>query len=775
MARKEIFIGSAGNDGTGDTLRSGGQKINDNFSELYTDVSAMKLLVGDSAGGVNIEGIAFDQRSLVFIGVDSPNSNPVDNNETYLRVEEPTKDNIVTLPDSSGKVALLTDVGAAFDSDGVLQLIGTHLDSAQTRLLINEHSIDSVGVIQLVDGAYVKARQDPSGLDSTHVGYEINTIVNQSYVLALGIIDSGGVQGVIESNFANLTKSLDPSVSNIDLGSNTLGFRDLYLDRALNVDSAIFTYAAGATNTLNIGNVKLLKLQNDDTNDSARLRLGNVNGYPVLSLQSSFIPAVDSAYDLGDSNFKWRDLHLSGSTIHVGGVKIKATGGGTGIRVEDNGGSQISLGGGLTQSQVDGRITAYGTVTYDSAKDLDDSAFGRFVPAGNAGDLTIIGADGTNSLATKTILEVSDKFFDDSADVEEGKLDRPTNQDVFNTWRKISHDASGNYPANLSEANSWTYNSGTDTISSTVNSSTFIGFVSKDKFKDFDFEAEISSTGADDDFIGLLVGFDRPSLDSEYSLTVYRTGGGVLGNSTYGLVYNYAQADQAILVEGKSLITVSGAGNNWDVTGATKVLAEKRGKNLTFTTSQQPSTTLDVSTELTFDLSSDSRTKRFVGKTKYGYVAQSQDGATFSNNVFTPTTPVKLIHFDGTATDNFGGDIYTYDAGNTIWGVDSSISLADDPGRFFHNDMTGRTFYVGQDEDGFSGYAVGTVRQFSDVIHLKPMEAEPDSASTNGLGKRAGQIAHADGVNFNPDSRTAGKPYLVFYNGYDWIPMTDSV
>ena len=256
---------------------------------------------------------------------------------------------------------------------------------------------------------------------------------------------------------------------------------------------------------------------------------------------------------------------------------------------------------------------------------------------------------------------------------------------------------------------------------------------------------------------------------------MYRTGGGVLAGSTYGLVYNYGQSDQAVLVDGASTITVTGAGNNWSTTGQTKVLAEKRGKTLTFTTSQQPSATLDAGTELTFDLSSDSRTKRFVGKTKYGYVAQSQDAATFSNNTFTPTTPVKLIHFGGAETENFGGDVYTYDASNTQWGIDSSISLADDPGRFFHNDMTGRTFYVGQGEDGFSGYAVGSVRQFNDVLHLKPMDAEPDSASTGGLGKRAGQIAHADGINFNPDSRSAGKPYLVFYDGDQWIPMTDSV
>lgn len=35
MARQEVNIGVTANDGTGDNLRAGGDKINDNFIELY--------------------------------------------------------------------------------------------------------------------------------------------------------------------------------------------------------------------------------------------------------------------------------------------------------------------------------------------------------------------------------------------------------------------------------------------------------------------------------------------------------------------------------------------------------------------------------------------------------------------------------------------------------------------------------------------------------------------------------------------------------------------
>ena len=35
MAKQSIGLGSSANDGSGDTLRAGGDKVNDNFTEVY--------------------------------------------------------------------------------------------------------------------------------------------------------------------------------------------------------------------------------------------------------------------------------------------------------------------------------------------------------------------------------------------------------------------------------------------------------------------------------------------------------------------------------------------------------------------------------------------------------------------------------------------------------------------------------------------------------------------------------------------------------------------
>ena len=43
MAYQSLGIGSAADDGTGDSLRVGGDKINDNFSEIYTLLGTMEF------------------------------------------------------------------------------------------------------------------------------------------------------------------------------------------------------------------------------------------------------------------------------------------------------------------------------------------------------------------------------------------------------------------------------------------------------------------------------------------------------------------------------------------------------------------------------------------------------------------------------------------------------------------------------------------------------------------------------------------------------------
>ena len=90
MARQNISIGAAANDGTGDTLRQAAQKINQTFVELY------RQLGGDSDNVSSI--IKFDGNTLVF-----------DRGNEYILsapVSSPASNRTVLMPDANGTITL---------------------------------------------------------------------------------------------------------------------------------------------------------------------------------------------------------------------------------------------------------------------------------------------------------------------------------------------------------------------------------------------------------------------------------------------------------------------------------------------------------------------------------------------------------------------------------------------------------------------------------------------------------------------------------------------
>lgn len=90
MARQNLFLGTVANDGTGETLRGAGQKINDNFRELYT-------LLGDSNGVTTY--VELSDSGVVFNGTSF---------DTFLKAADPASKIIITLPDSAGTVLTTT-------------------------------------------------------------------------------------------------------------------------------------------------------------------------------------------------------------------------------------------------------------------------------------------------------------------------------------------------------------------------------------------------------------------------------------------------------------------------------------------------------------------------------------------------------------------------------------------------------------------------------------------------------------------------------------------
>lgn len=118
MAYQAVGIGSSANDGTGDTLRVGIDKVNDNFVEIYTalgagSTTALKVVTDGASAGQALIYDASNERfqpgsvaisatisTLTFEGASA------DSFETTLTTVDPTADRTISLPNDSGTVVI---------------------------------------------------------------------------------------------------------------------------------------------------------------------------------------------------------------------------------------------------------------------------------------------------------------------------------------------------------------------------------------------------------------------------------------------------------------------------------------------------------------------------------------------------------------------------------------------------------------------------------------------------------------------------------------------
>ena len=121
MTRQVLNRGTTANDGTGDTLRAAGLKIEQNFQEIY------EKLGGDSS--VLMPLISFDSDHIIFEG------SSVDANETFVGVENPTADRVILFPDYTGEVTV----------DSATQTIANK--TVLTSSLVQPELMDSEGAL----------------------------------------------------------------------------------------------------------------------------------------------------------------------------------------------------------------------------------------------------------------------------------------------------------------------------------------------------------------------------------------------------------------------------------------------------------------------------------------------------------------------------------------------------------------------------------------------------------------------------------------------------
>ena len=227
MARQTINTGATANDGTGDSLRNAGNKINQNFQEIYQflgesdQVSPYLFLDSD--------GIHFNGDSVnVFL--------------TKLNVEDPTQTNTITLPDSSGNVVLDTAAQTLFNK--------TMAATALTEPQIKDN--DSSHNYKIIPGSLTGNVNIniPSLVDSdTFVMTKVaQTLENK--ILDSATVNFPKINQILDTNGATVTKyeAFPNAVNFVSLGNEATGFKpSVYADGAdTNVSLALGGKGDGA-------------------------------------------------------------------------------------------------------------------------------------------------------------------------------------------------------------------------------------------------------------------------------------------------------------------------------------------------------------------------------------------------------------------------------------------------------------------------------------------------------------------------------------------------
>jgi len=268
MARQTINTGASANDGTGDSLRNAGTKINQNFQEIYQ-------FLGES-----------DQVSpYLFLDSDGIhfNGNSVNSFITKVEVVDPTQSNTISIPDSSGTVVL--------DTAAQTLLNKTLAATALTDPKIKDD--DSSHNYEIIPGSLTANRQVrlPSLGDSDTFAMTTHAQSLKNKILDSATVNFPKINQILDTNGATVTKyeAFPNSVNFLSLGGEATGFNpSVYIDGAdTNISLALGGKGTGA----------VLLDTRVALNSSTMTASGNVDAELPLTIFNSSTPVTAFVID----------------------------------------------------------------------------------------------------------------------------------------------------------------------------------------------------------------------------------------------------------------------------------------------------------------------------------------------------------------------------------------------------------------------------------------------------------------------------------------------
>lgn len=354
----------------------------------------------------------------------------------------------------------------------------------------------------------------------------------------------------------------------------------------------------------------------------------------------------------------------------------------------------------------------------------------NLIPFGDQNQVLAI--DGNNTSELKAIDPLEEGYFVTSpAELATAKTKIISQAAIFNLWKRFSMGqdngtgvpiAANGIPGAPLQTNSFAFNAGANKINSTQNTSTYIGFVSPDKYTNYTHQVTLAAGGVDNDAISVVIAFiedeedmvtnlafglnpanfDWPINVTDATIANQHTISLVRSRTTqfptfqkrYSIVYDMGKSTQVVLINGESLSGLWNTELPYGTPGVecdVKVIKEGNIVKCYVTNwSDAPGGKGALGFEIIYDLSLNLLTHKFQGAVSYGYGALSQDTATFSGISITPNK--------NSIYDLNTGDVWV--ASGSTYSIDTAITYFSEFGvrRFLWNPDTKKLIYVNPDQ-----------------------------------------------------------------------------
>ena len=319
MTKQTINRGTAANDGTGDNLRAGAAKVNENFDELYT-------VLGDGTTLLSGDYITTQSTSILT----NKTINGPDNTLTNIPSSA-----LASIPNAKLTNSTITITGdgaqtSAVDLGDTLTIEGG--TGITTSVTADKVSIAIDGAVLTEDSSDVLTNKTISGATNT-----LNNIANTS--LANSTVSYGGVQlnlgGVDATPAFDLadatnypTSSLSGTITNAQLDGSIAN------DKLAN-NKIVLVDDTSATQDINLGtNLEIAGGTGITTAGSPNKITINVSGVANSSLANDSVTIGNSEVNLGGTLSTTGNLNLTGTSSLSGTGTIDLTGAGSKARFD---------------------------------------------------------------------------------------------------------------------------------------------------------------------------------------------------------------------------------------------------------------------------------------------------------------------------------------------------------------------------------------------------------------------------------------------------------